>query len=85
MKKLIFTSFLIFASSIFAQSDIISIEISLILFSESNNYGISTSEVVNEENINADFTLSVGADYFITDYFAIEGSVNYSFLNYEFT
>lgn len=33
----------------------------------------------NSENIYAEIVSSIGLDYFITNYFAIEGSINYSF------
>ena len=37
------------------------------------------------EDTNTSYTLSIGADYFINEYFAIEGSIDYSFHNYEYS
>lgn len=49
------------------------------------SYNKSTSGDDDNENTNSTFTLSGGADYFVTDYFAIEGSIRYSFITYKFS
>lgn len=38
----------------------------------------------NYDYTNTNFMLSGGADYFVNSYFAIEGSINYSFINYKY-
>lgn len=39
----------------------------------------------SEKNTQTSFTMNAGIDYFITNYFALEGSINYSFINHDFT
>ena len=48
-------------------------------------YSIMTSNDSNDELTQTNFTMSVGLDYFITNYFALEGSINYTMTSHTFS
>jgi hypothetical protein len=48
------------------------------------SYSYNKSTRGNDEYSNTGFTLSGGADYFVNSFFAIEGSINYSFIKYKY-